>query len=94
MEDMLIDTRRKEPVEGAGVDRPAPLEAALGAAVRRDRFKLIHYFDTGEVELYDLATDIGESRDLAGSRPKIRDELAGLLSTWLEDTAALMPISR
>ncbi len=66
----------------------------LGAAVRRDRFKLIHYFDTGEVELYDLATDIGESRDLAGSRPKIRDELAGLLSTWLEDTAALMPISR
>lgn len=33
-------------------------------SLRTDRYKLIHDFDSGQTELYDLAADPGESRDL------------------------------
>ena len=39
------------------------------AALRKDSLKLIYFFDTDQVELYDLNTDPGESKDLTASRP-------------------------
>ena len=38
-------------------------------AVRRGRFKLIEFFEDGRLELYDVATDIGEQHDLAATMP-------------------------
>jgi arylsulfatase len=57
-------------------------------AVRMDNWKLVSIcapMGTGEWQLFDLATDPGETRDLAAERPEIRDMLAG---HWDEYAAA------
>jgi hypothetical protein len=36
-------------------------------------YKLIELFETGEVELYNLKTDISESNDLANEMPAKRE---------------------
>jgi len=49
------------------------------AAMRRGDLKVIHFFEEGRTELYDLAADPGETRDLASGRredaERLRDEL-------------------
>ncbi len=42
------------------------------------------------VELYNLADDIGERKDLAASNPAMRDELLADLFAWMKSTDALM----
>jgi arylsulfatase A-like enzyme len=43
------------------------------------------------VELYDLAADIGERRNLANGNPSKRDELLGDLFAWFASADALLP---
>jgi arylsulfatase A-like enzyme len=49
------------------------------AAMRRGDLKVVHFFEEGRTELYDLAKDPGETRDLAPSRKaeaeRLRDDL-------------------
>lgn len=45
----------------------------------------------GAVELYDIAADEGERRDLAPSNPEIRDELLEELLAWIKATDAPLP---
>jgi len=63
----------------------------LGSAVRRGDFKLIENFDDGSVELYNLAEDVGEKRDLAAQMPKKAAQLKGELKAWRKASGALMP---
>ena len=65
---------------------------APGGAIRNGDYKLIEFFETGEVELYDLANDIGESRDLADERPEVARQLRLQLAAWRESIGAAMPI--
>ena len=74
---------------GAGPWRTTPV-----GAVRAGRHKLLEFFEDGRLELYDLAADPGEARDLAADRPQLRDELHGLLRTWRADTGAAVPRER
>lgn len=62
-----------------------------GAAVRDGSYKLIRFFEDGHEELYDLASDIGETRDLAARLPLVRARLSALLSAWSGDVHALIP---
>ena len=39
-------------------------------AIRRGPWKLIEFFDSGDAELYDIAHDPGEARDLAALEPE------------------------
>ena len=64
----------------------------LGSALREGDFKLIHYDDTGELELYDLGKDIGETRNLASRSPELVQRLAAKLGAWLRDTGARLPV--
>jgi len=64
---------------------------APGAAVRAGDWKLIEFYEEETVELYNLATDIGERRDLAQQMPQRRDELLGLLHAWQKRVGAKMP---
>ncbi|HEU5071228.1 MAG TPA: sulfatase [Verrucomicrobiae bacterium] len=59
--------------------------------VRDGDWKLIHYWEDGHNELYDLATDIGERQDLAKSEPQRTAELWSELSAWLKATNAKLP---
>ncbi len=60
-------------------------------AARVGDYKLLEWFEDGRIELYDLSTDIGESRDLAGERPEVAGELREILEGWRESVGARMP---
>ena len=61
------------------------------ASVRSGSWKLIRFYEDDTLELYDLAGDISEERDLAAARPDVAAELATLLEQWLAATNALIP---
>ena len=58
------------------------------AAVREGRYKLLHRFKEGRVELYDLETDIGEHLDLSHEQPQLATRLLGKLEQWQESVGA------
>ena len=60
-------------------------------AVRAGRWKLIEWFETGQVELYDLRGDIAESHDLSAREPERVAALRGQLATWKRQVEALIP---
>jgi len=60
--------------------------------VRSGRWKLRYRYETQQWRLYDLATDLGERRDLSRTRPRVRKELGRRLLRWLEDVDA--PLAR
>jgi arylsulfatase A-like enzyme len=51
-------------------------------AVRRDNWKLLVNSDGLKAELYDLATDAGESKNLVGTEPVVATELTKLALAW------------
>jgi arylsulfatase A-like enzyme len=66
------------------------------ASVRRGDWKLIRFFrdnrdQTDRAELYDLKSDLGETKNLAATEPDRVRELNGLLDGFLHDTHALIP---
>jgi arylsulfatase A len=62
--------------------KPHSLGGRSAGAVRHDDYKLIEFFDTGEVELYDLRRDIGESKNLASLMPDKVATLRNILADW------------
>jgi arylsulfatase A-like enzyme len=60
-------------------------------AIRVGDLKLIEDFASGRVELYDLGSDPGERRDLAGERPEAAAGLRSRLRAWREGIGARMP---
>jgi len=63
----------------------------LGAVIRRGDYKLIERYDDGSVELYNLAEDIGEKKDLAAKMPERAARMKARLDAWLKETGAQMP---
>lgn len=57
-------------------------------AIRRGDYKLLERFEDGRLQLYNLADDIGERNDLAGSMPELANELRGKLHAWYKDVDA------
>jgi len=63
----------------------------MGSVIRSGDYKLIKYYKTGQVELYNLADDIGETKNLAKSMPDVTNRLNARLGKWLKETRAAMP---
>ncbi len=61
------------------------------SAIRMGHWKLIEYFEGPRVELYDLANDPSEIRDLARARPEMARDLAQTLKAWREQVGARLP---
>ena len=67
-------------------DRPA-------GSIRERDWKLIEYLDgTGDVELYHLSEDIGETHNLAAEKNGRVADLKQKLSVWRQQVIARMPI--
>ena len=67
-------------------DRPA-------SSIRQRDWKLIEYIDgSGDVELYHLAEDLGETNNLAEQRKGRLADLKRRLAAWRTKTVARMPI--
>jgi arylsulfatase A len=61
-----------------------------GAAIRDGNWKYIEFYDTGRQELYDLAKDISESKNLVAEKPDVVKTLAKKLADWRTETKAQM----
>lgn len=59
--------------------------------IRSGDWKLIHYYEDGRDELYNIAHDIDEQHNLAASHPQKLASLRGKLDTWLKDVGAVFP---
>ena len=67
-------------------DRPA-------SSIRQRDWKLIEYLDdTGDIELYQIGKDIGETKNLASERPGRVADLQRKLKMWREKVSARMPL--
>ena len=73
-------------------DIPGPWRTTPASAVRAGRHKLLEFFEGGRLELYDLAEDLGETHDLASSRPEVAAELHHMLVQWRESIEAFVPV--
>ena len=56
--------------------------------VRAGPWKLIERFETGELELYNLDDDIGETKNVANESVAKRDFLSQMLTEWRESVGA------
>lgn len=63
------------------------------SAVRKGDWKLIHFYEDGRNELYNLINDIGEENDLSKSQRKKVKELSSLLENWKTSVGAQEPVS-
>jgi uncharacterized sulfatase len=61
------------------------------SAVRRGNWKLIEYYEDDRVELYNLAEDLGETRDLAETETGRTAEMRTELREWLKQVDAQFP---
>ena len=62
------------------------------SAIRMGDWKLIETFETGQIELYDLADDIGETEDRVSEHPGLAAALHGRLRAWRADIGAKIPV--
>ncbi len=85
--------------EASSTDRPIFFHyphyhhSVPAGAVRQGDYKLIEFYDSGQVALYNLAEDIGETNNLASEMPKRVAQLKALLADWRESVGAEMPVA-
>jgi arylsulfatase A-like enzyme len=75
---------------GGGASRD-PFRTRPAGAVRLGDWKLIEFFETGHVELYNLVDDIAESKNVAAANPDRTASLLEKLQSWRESVNAPVP---
>jgi len=60
-------------------------------AIRMGDYKLIEFFEYGQLELYNLVEDSKESKNLALEKPQITAKLLKRMQTWRTETNAPIP---
>jgi arylsulfatase A-like enzyme len=75
---------------GGGAMRD-PFRTRPAGAVRLGDWKLIEFFETGKVELYNLVQDIGESKNVAAAYPDRTALLLEKLERWRAAVSAPVP---
>ncbi|MFD2202020.1 sulfatase [Shivajiella indica] len=70
-----------------------PEGPGIGATstIRMGDWKLVYWYKTGELELFNLADDIGESHNLASAHPQKVKEMATALGQYLRSVNADRP---
>jgi arylsulfatase A-like enzyme len=61
------------------------------STIRDKNWKLIHYWEDGHDELYDLVNDPYEQKDLASKKSKKAKQLNTKLMAWLKSVKANFP---
>jgi uncharacterized sulfatase len=61
------------------------------SAIRLGSWKLIEFLEDGRLELFDLANDIGERKNLAHLESERTEQLHGMLNEWRHQIGARMP---
>jgi arylsulfatase A-like enzyme len=59
--------------------------------VRLGNLKLIYFYESKTYELYDLARDESETKNLIPEQPEVFEKLKSMLQNWLSSTSAVLP---
>jgi arylsulfatase A-like enzyme len=59
--------------------------------IRAGKWKLIHFYEPGTDELFDLHADLGERHNLADEKPDLAHKLRKQLMAHLKEVGAKMP---
>lgn len=62
--------------------RPKNTGDTKSSAIRKGKYKLIHWFESDIVELYNMTNDPFEKNDLSSQKPKIMTDLMFDLNDW------------
>ncbi len=73
---------------GAGADTWRTTPVSL---IQMGNWKLLEFLEDNHLELYDLASDIGETKNLAAAMPEKASELHTRLVAWRAEVNAPMP---
>jgi len=60
--------------------------------IRKGEWKLIHYWEDGHDELYNLADDLSEKNDVSADHPEISMQMRSELKDWLTEVEAEIPV--
>jgi arylsulfatase A-like enzyme len=71
--------------------KPHFLGGRSAGAMREGDWKFIEFFDTGELELYNLATDEGEQKNLAKEMPEKLAAMHEKIKAWRASTGVEVP---
>ena len=74
-----------------GVDDFAVSQTRPQSAIRVGQWKLLHFYEEERDELYDLADDLSEQRDLAAREPGRARALRRQLDAHLREVGARLP---
>lgn len=61
--------------------------------IRSGKWKLIHYYEDGRNELYNLKSDLSETTDVSSEHPELTKQLHEQLFTYLKEVGARFPES-
>ncbi|MFM8905723.1 MAG: sulfatase [Verrucomicrobiota bacterium] len=61
------------------------------SAVRSGDWRLVHFYEDGRDELYNLAADVGEKNELSAKEPEVAKALRTRLDAWLKSVDAQLP---
>ncbi|MEM0926882.1 MAG: serine hydrolase, partial [Planctomycetota bacterium] len=61
------------------------------AIIRKGSMKLIYWFESTDLELYDLRVDLAETQNLAASSPHVAKALEGDLTEWIKSVGGKVP---
>lgn len=95
----LLTGKGRNPAEGRALywnfpNNWGPTGPGIGATctIRKGKWKLVHYYEDGRKELFDLHNDIGEQYNLAGQYPNLVASLACELGEYLRSVDAQRPV--
>ena len=69
----------------------SPQGGKPSGAVRAGQWKLVEHFGNGQLELFNLGDDTGETKDLSKEKPQILESLHTKLKEWRKSVDAQMP---
>lgn len=70
---------------------PHFLGGRSSAAVQWENWKLVQFYDSGEMELYNLKNDMSETKNVISGHQEIAGELMKKLNAWRKDVGAIVP---
>jgi arylsulfatase A-like enzyme len=78
-------------IDEIGIEDRAVSKTTPQSSIRKGNYKLIYFYDSNKVELYDLGKDIQERNDLSKSRPWDANKLESELFMYLNKVNARFP---
>ncbi|GAB5442794.1 MAG: sulfatase [Fuerstiella sp.] len=78
-------------LQGSGDPHGGPFRTTPAGAIRKGKYKLIEWFETGRTEVYDLSQDLAEANDLSHLQPELTASLLDELREWRTTVNAPVP---